>query len=547
MARERRLEVVIAGDSRGAQRAFDDTESHARGFGSRFGGIATGIAGAIGGAFAVGAIVDFGSQLFTLGGQLEALNLKVDTVFGDQAARVRDWADANNEALGVTDDQLSGLTASFADLLKPMGFTTGEAADMSMQMLDLSGALSAWSGGQRSATEVADILSAAMLGERDALQGLGISISAAEVQARLAAKGQEDLTGAALAQAEAIATQELILEKSTDAQAAWASGGAEAMMASNGMTAGFAEIKETLATALMPTLTSLGQWLAERLPGWIETAKGYIEDFRVGWGRIQESIRLFVDTARPYIEAFIGFVTGAWQTFGDDLIRVADGAWQIIKGVVEGAMEIIHGIINVVMGIIHGDFSQVWDGIKGIFSGAIDAILAVARGGFDLLSGLLGGILNGIASTFSSVWEGIINFFTGIPGQIASIASGMFDGIKNAFRSAINWLIDAWNGLEFRIPGFDPPGPGPSFGGFTLGMPNIPRLAQGGIVTGPTLALIGEGRHDEAVIPLDGRSMGNTVVLQNHGVIGSEAELNRWLSGALATLSREGRLTGLRT
>ena len=36
-------------------------------------------------------------------------------------------------------------------------------------------------------------------------------------------------------------------------------------------------------------------------------------------------------------------------------------------------------------------------------------------------------------------------------------------------------------------------------GGF---MPNIPMLAEGGIVTGPTLALIGEGKESEAVIPL---------------------------------------------
>jgi len=34
-------------------------------------------------------------------------------------------------------------------------------------------------------------------------------------------------------------------------------------------------------------------------------------------------------------------------------------------------------------------------------------------------------------------------------------------------------------------------------------MPNIPMLAEGGIVTSPTLAMIGEGGQSEAVIPLD--------------------------------------------
>lgn len=546
MARERRLEIVIAGDARGAQRAFDDTESHARGFGSRFSGIATGIAGAVGGAFAVGALVDFGGQMFTLGGQLEALNTKVDTVFGSQASRVREWADANNEALGVTDDQLSGMTASFADLLKPMGFSTDQAADMSMQMLDLSGALSQWSGGTRSSAEVAEILSAAMLGERDALQGLGIAISAADVEARLAAKGQSELEGAARQQAEAIATQELILERSTDAQAAWAAGGSEAMAAQNGMTAGFAEIKETIATALLPVLTTLGTWVSQRLPGWIATAKSSIEDFRAGWGTVQEGIRAFVDIITPYLEAFVGFLTGAWATLGDDLIRIADGAWQIIRGVIEGALDIIRGVVNVVMSIIHGDFSQAWEGIQQVVRGVIEVVLSVVRGGFDLVAGVIGGVLNGISSTFHEVWEGILSFFGGIPGRISSIASGMWDGIKNAFRSAVNWIIGAWNGLEFRIPGFDPPGPGPSFGGFTLGVPNIPLLAAGGIVTSPTLAMIGEAG-PEAVVPLNGKfGGGDTIILENHGVIGSEVEMERWLTGALASLSRKGRLTGLR-
>ena len=33
-------------------------------------------------------------------------------------------------------------------------------------------------------------------------------------------------------------------------------------------------------------------------------------------------------------------------------------------------------------------------------------------------------------------------------------------------------------------------------------MKNVPALAEGGIVTGPTLAMIGEGGESEAVVPL---------------------------------------------
>lgn len=37
----------------------------------------------------------------------------------------------------------------------------------------------------------------------------------------------------------------------------------------------------------------------------------------------------------------------------------------------------------------------------------------------------------------------------------------------------------------------------------------IPQLADGGIVTAPTLAMVGEGRDDEAVVPLNRRTLGD--------------------------------------
>lgn len=94
-------------------------------------------------------------------------------------------------------------------------------------------------------------------------------------------------------------------------------------------------------------------------------------------------------------------------------------------------------------------------------------------------------IKNGAVSAFrwvKNAASNTVNFFKGLPGKIGSVASGMFDGVKNAFRSALNWIISRWNSLEFKIPGFDPPGPGPKFGGFTLGVPDIPMLADGGFI-----------------------------------------------------------------
>jgi hypothetical protein len=176
----------------------------------------------------------FGPQLLSAGAELDALGKKSATVFdGAALGQVQAWAAGVAGSLGMTRAELVGTTAGIADLLKPMGFATDEAAKMSTGLVDLSGALSAWTGGTRSAKEVSEILTKALLGERDGLKELGISISEADVQARLAKNGTDKLTGAALEQAKALATQQLIMEKSTDAQKAWSNGSMDAIKQQN--------------------------------------------------------------------------------------------------------------------------------------------------------------------------------------------------------------------------------------------------------------------------------------------------------------------------
>ena len=54
-------------------------------------------------------------------------------------------------------------------------------------------------------------------------------------------------------------------------------------------------------------------------------------------------------------------------------------------------------------------------------------------------------------------------------------------------------------------------------------IPRIPDFAEGAIVTRPTLGIVGEGDHDEAIVPLDGRELGgNTTNLYVLGDIVSE-------------------------
>jgi phage-related minor tail protein len=65
----------------------------------------------------------------------------------------------------------------------------------------------------------------------------------------------------------------------------------------------------------------------------------------------------------------------------------------------------------------------------------------------------------------------------------------------------------------------------------------IPRFAEGGIVTGPTLALIGEAG-PEAVIPLDRMSNGGGVTINVTGGLSTSAEIGESVVNALRAYSR---------
>lgn len=91
--------------------------------------------------------------------------------------------------------------------------------------------------------------------------------------------------------------------------------------------------------------------------------------------------------------------------------------------------------------------------------------------------------------------------FGAIKWWINNVSIPLFNTLVDVFKTVFNSIAKVWNNtfgkLSFKVPGWVP-----GIGGKGFEVPNIPMLANGGIVTSPTLALIGEAGA-EAVIPLD--------------------------------------------
>lgn len=165
-------------------------------------------------------------------------------------------------------------------------------------------------------------------------------------------------------------------------------------------------------------------------------------------------------------------------------------AWNAIKTGVKSAWD---WIVNNIFNPIKTFFTQTIPGwATTVKNKIVNAWTAIK----ERVKSLVSGIVNWVKDK----WNGLISFFTSLPGKISRAVSGMFNGVKNAFRSALNWIIGKWNNFSFSIGGGS--FMGVSIPRVTISTPNIPYLADGGITTGPTMAMIGEGKEQEAVLPL---------------------------------------------
>ena len=94
-----------------------------------------------------------------------------------------------------------------------------------------------------------------------------------------------------------------------------------------------------------------------------------------------------------------------------------------------------------------------------------------------------------------------------VKDNFGTILLAMFSPLLFGAKIAFEGVRALWNssigGFGFDVPGWIPGVGGKSFRFPNIpAFPSIPGLADGGIVTSPTLALIGEGGESEAVIPL---------------------------------------------
>lgn len=205
------------------------------------------------------------------------------------------------------------------------------------------------------------------------------------------------------------------------------------------------------------------------------------------------------------------------------LLKQVAPVFGFLSKIVIGSFKLMWRIISSTLGFIFKIIGKVFGFIGKYVPNVVKTVFGFVSRGFGAIRRVIGGVVNDVWGTISRGFGRIVDFLGGLPGKllrlavaflnagtdlgkkiieglkegvlgaaqlVTDIAGNVWDAVKNFLNGAIEKINAA---LEFtiKIPGPD----------ININPPNIPQLATGGRATRGTLAVIGEGKEAETVLP----------------------------------------------
>ena len=290
------------------------------------------------------------------------------------------------------------------------------------------------------------------------------------------------------------------------------------------------EVKESIGEAVMPIVEEL-------MPAFVS-----ISD----WASKNTGKIVAIGTAIAGIGAVILITNGAMAAYAavTAIVAAAQAIMTISTYALYAALGVglIVAIVAAVV-LLASKFGFLGDAVDGVKIMAEFLWNAIKTGfgwvvnNWPLLLAILTGPFGIAIAAVVKFKDNIIGVIKSIVGFMTSAFSTVAETILAPFKTVFNGIAELWNStvgaLGFTVPSWVPL----NLGGKTFEVPDIPVLGDGGIVTGPTLAMIGE-RGPEAVIPLNGSNGGvggNTI-----NVTVTSADPN----AVVAALQRYVRMSG---
>lgn len=341
------------------------------------------------------------------------------------------------------------------------------------------------------------------------------------------------------------------------------------------MVASFQEMSQVITAYVAPVIGFIVEELTRVLAPTLE----YIgEVFRVLFNTVADIFGGIADFVKGVYDIITGILTSDMDKIFDGFTETGDAIMNILSALLTALLDLTVAVLKVIWDTIVAIFQAIWDGIVAIFTPIgewfaarwIDITVALAnvavwignmfQKAWDALTNVFSSIgtwfgerwndvttalanvatwfgnifssayeavtnaFSSIGSFFSGVWETVKNIFVNAGQMVGSAVGGAFKSAVNAVLGTIENVVNGFIGMINGVIGLINKIPGVSLG--SVGYVSLPRLARGGIVDSPTVAMIGEAGK-EVVMPLE-----NTGFLQTMGRIVGGAVVNA-LGGGL--------------
>lgn len=341
------------------------------------------------------------------------------------------------------------------------------------------------------------------------------------------------------------------------------------------MVASFQEMSQVITAYVAPVIGFIVEELTRVLAPTLE----YIgEVFRILFNTVADIFGGIADFLKGVFDIITGILTSDMSKIFDGFTETGDAIMNILSTILTGLLDLTVAVLKVIWDTIVAIFQGIWDGIVAIFTpigewfaerwNDITTVLAdVAKWFGDMFQKAWNALTNvfssigtwfgerwndvttalsnvatwfgnifrtafeavknafsTIGSFFSGVWSTVKSIFVNAGQMVGSAVGGAFKSAVNAVLGTIENVVNGFIGMINGVIGMINKIPGVSLGG--IGYVSLPRLARGGIVDSPTVAMIGEAGK-EVVMPLE-----NTGFLQTMGRIVGGAVVNA-LGGGL--------------
>ena len=310
-------------------------------------------------------------------------------------------------------------------------------------------------------------------------------------------------------------------------------------------------------------------------------------DFIVGViSTVWEQIKTVVETGFDIVKAIIKVILDAIVLYFTIAFNSVKGVWELIISFFQGLWDGIVTIFSVVGTWFTERFKEAWDGLTNIFkiigqwfserwtevknilspigqwfkdkfqnawdnltnifkslgswfgarwndvTNALNNVASWFGNTFTSAYNAVKNAFSSIGSFFSGVWSTVKNIFVNAGQMVGSAVGGAFRGAVNAVLGTIENIVNGFINMINGVIGVINALPGVSLG-YINGI-SLPRLARGGIVDSPTIAMIGEAGK-EAVVPLENtgflQTMGRVVSSAVADVIGNNQPTSSGLTG----------------